>query len=115
MNWKNEWRKLRRFLAFALLTETGLMALVALGVRSMGEWSWHIFGVGLGIGGAAALVLAMYSLIGGGQSFKTLTRALKKAETDSVQPESPDYTFLLVMIFAGSVAIGAGQWVLKTF
>jgi len=118
MGKKGDLKKFWRFLASAIAAEIMLMGFVAAAARAGGsEWSWHTFGVGLGIGGAAAYVLGMYSLISGGQSFKTLTRALKKTETENGQPESqsPDYTFLLLMVLVGSVAIGAGQWVLKNF
>lgn len=93
------------------------MALVALGVRSMGEWSWHTFGVGLGIGGAAALVLGMYSLIDSGKTFEALNRLHQSSTPPAGEEtfENPQTLFLLVMIFAGSVAIGAGQYLQKLF
>ncbi len=115
MGWKDELKKFWRFLAFAIAAEIMLMGFVAATVRAGGsEWSWRTFGIGLGIGGAAAYILGMYSLIGGGASFKNLTRALKNSQTKKVvrpEPESQDYTFLLLMVLVGSVAIGAGQWV----
>lgn len=118
MNWKSELKKFRRFLTIALLTEVGLVGLVALSVRSAGEWSWHNFSVGLGIAGAAALLLGMYSLIGGGISFQNLSRSLKFTERNSAPKmgdEKQEVTFLLIMIFVGSVAIGAGQYLNKLF
>ncbi len=117
MSRKSELKKFWRFLALAIAAEMMLMGFVAATVRAGGnEWSWHTFGIGLGIGGAAAYILGMYSLIGGGQSFKTLTRALKNtAEEKTTNAPSPDYTFLLLMVLVGSVAIGAGQWLQKTF
>lgn len=114
MGKKNDLRKFWRFLALAVAAEIMLMGFVAATVRAGGgEWSWRTFGIGLGIGGAAAYILGMYSLIGGGQSFKTLTRALKKSSPQTQSDTQTDYSFLLLMVLVGSVAIGAGQWVLK--
>ncbi len=118
MNWKSELKKFRRFLAVAVLTEAGLVGLVALSVRASGEWSWHNFSVGLGIAGAAALVLGMYSLVGGQKTFEALTRLRynsDKPAPDPVSSENQATSFLLIMIFVGSVAIGAGQYLDKLF
>jgi len=119
MSPKDELKKFWRFLALAIAAEIILMGFVAATVRAGGnEWSWHTFGIGLDVGGAAAYILGMYSLIGGGRSFKTLTRALKNSteeKTKNAESQSPDYTFLLLMVLVGSVAIGAGQWLQKTF
>ena len=117
MNWKTELKKFYRFLLLAIFTAIALMALAAIVSWLLGWRTWSQFGLALSFGGGVALVVGLYSLIGGVGSFENLNRALRGAGRKDTAPrrlpKQRDVTFFLLMLFAGSIAVGLGRWLQK--
>lgn len=106
-----ELKKFGQFLAISLLFEAILLGIAWAFHQSQGGTLAN-FGSVLGVMGGVAMLLGLFSLIGGIDSFKKLKRAINPMGAKKIKDEeikSPDFNFFLMMLLVGSVAIGVGK------
>lgn len=110
----HELKKFLQLMKTALLIDVVLFAVTAMACQSGGWWSYAQYGVGLTWAGLAAMLVGLFSLLGGlgpgqakfGQFFSWPKRDFDPFNTEL--PQGP-HTFFLLMFIAGSLAIVGGE------
>ncbi len=107
-----ELKKFTRFLAISLVLEAVLFG-VAWAIHQSRGGTLTDFASVLGVVGGTVMIVGLFSLIGGMDSFVKLKHAInpmgtKKTKDGEIKP--PDFNFFLMMLFVGSIAIGIGQF-----